>query len=774
MPSWIKRTVGISLTMLVLLLGAALVAPWLIDQEQLLSDLEAEISLSLGRPTQIESIGLLQLLPTPRLRLDAVQVAESVAADAPTLAAADSLRLDAAMVPLLSGRLVLAEVLIERPMIRLPVASSAATASAPSAHTTRIAERYRSVLAVSEPQSSALGAESAFKATAAAPGQPNAANGERVSEAEPAAPTLPPIHRLVIREGTLVGPSSPAGSSSAFGLSALSLTAGPIAAGQNGRLDATFRLDVLGTQTPGAATSLPGLAEAEIRLADPLTEIVLRPLRLRFGGSAGGQGPPIDVEAAAMIDLMTGRVSIDPFELIAHQLRATGAAELFSTAAGLGVDAQVRVSPLDLRTWLSEQVGFSMPGAEDSLRRLGGQFDLQLRGPLVAIDNAALLLDQTRASALARLRLPQAPSVPTSGRLAVALDQLDLDRYLPGAATVGARALPSRSASMMLPPLPPLPPEAGATEQGLRLQLAAGELRLGGLGFRSVSLGGGFLPDSLELDADADFYGGWLQTQFAATQPGSIVGEQQGQSDPPSDPGSASAPTNDPASGPDLQLDAIAGSVDLAALLADLPFSPGAQAPISGLAEIDLSLFARGAEPALIIPSLGGEASLSVRDGAVTMVDLGQLIIGTIGAIGVSPEDAESLTRFRAFSLSAKGAEGRFSSDDIQLRSNLLNIDGGGRLDLTTEQIALDLQAVMTKPPKGRGIKELEGIPIPISATGPWADPRWEVDVKAALDAAARRALHEDSGLLDEIEERTGIRGLGDGLRQILPGLLGQ
>jgi AsmA protein len=142
--------------------------------------------------------------------------------------------------------------------------------------------------------------------------------------------------------------------------------------------------------------------------------------------------------------------------------------------------------------------------------------------------------------------------------------------------------------------------------------------------------------------------------------------------------------------------------------------------------------------------------------------------------MGVSQEDAEELTRFSALSLSAQGAEGRFSSDDIQLRSNLLQIDGGGELDLSTQQIALDLQAVMTKPPEGRGIKELEGVPIPISAEGPWADPRWEVDVRTVLDAAARRALREDSDLLDQLDERTGIKGLGEGLRQILPGLLGR
>jgi AsmA protein len=187
-----------------------------------------------------------------------------------------------------------------------------------------------------------------------------------------------------------------------------------------------------------------------------------------------------------------------------------------------------------------------------------------------------------------------------------------------------------------------------------------------------------------------------------------------------------------------------------------------------------LNLSAQGMVPETIIPTLGGEADLLVREGAITMTDLGQLLTGTLGAVGATPEDLAMLTRFESLSLSALGAEGRFRSEDIQLRSDLLAIDGQGDLDLNSEQVGLDLQAVMTRPPRGRGIKELEGIPIPISARGPWADPRWEVDVRAAFDAAARRALREDSGLFDDLEERTGIKGLGDGLRQILPGLLGR
>ncbi|MFP4247770.1 MAG: AsmA-like C-terminal region-containing protein, partial [Halochromatium sp.] len=477
-------------------------------------------------------------------------------------------------------------------------------------------------------------------------------------------PALPPIRRLIVRDGRLRGPVASLGASATseprmLDVEILNLTAGPLAPGRHGHLDATFTLK--GEQPK---FSMPGRAEAEIALAEPLTEVRLEPLHLRLGAAAGGQGLPIQLDTEAVIALPTGRVLLDPFALLADGPRIDGTAEFYPTPAGLAMDAQMRVPPFDLRGWLLERTAIALPGAADGLSQVGGQFELSLRGTELTIDDGVLTLARTPVKALARLRLtPAAPA--------------------------------------------------------------------------------------LELETSADVYGGRLEARLDASQL------------------SAGA-------APVVRLAASASAVDLAALLTDLRLGGRAQAALTGLAEIELDLVGRGADPQAIIDSLGGDVALVVRDGALTMVDLGQLIADTVGALGVSREETEDLTRFSVLSLTAKGADGHFHSEDIRLRSNLLAIDGNGRLELPTQRIALDLQAVMTKPPKGRGIKELEGIPIPIAAKGSWADPRWEVDVKSALDQAARRALREDSDLLDQLEERTGIEGLGEGLRQVLPGLLGQ
>ncbi len=755
MPPWIKLLTGLVFALLLLALGAAALAPRLIDQQQLRRDLEAEIAQSMARPTRIKAIGRLRLLPTPSIRLDGVRLLESARIDAPTWITIDSLRLDADLWPLLSGRLVLAEVVLDRPRMRVPVASpqQRATVSHMAAMPTPVVQPVVSALwhALGV---SALHASETRESGMHAPGA--------------SAPALPPIRRLIIRDGQLSGPAtSPDGSAlpqpAMPRIEDFNLSAGPLAPGQQGQLEATFTLN---SEQP--AFSMPGRAEAEIVLAEPPTELRLQPLRLRLGAAAGGQGLPIQIDTEVLIDLLNGRVMLDPFELLADGPQIGGVAEFYPTPVGLAADAQVQVPPFDLRRWLLEQAAIGVPGAADRLSHVGGQFELRLREAELTIDHAALTVDQTPVHALARLQLPQEIGAPVSGQLALAVDRLDLDPYLPGAeiTTGTARAVSAAAAPSMPPSLPsllPRSPEVEETEHVLRLQLSAGELRLGGLSYTALQLSGRVRADALELEARADVYGGHLEARFNASQPSDGALGPRGEI---SGAGTRAAPA--------LRLAASASAIDVAALLSDLQPDGRAQAPVTGLAEIELDLVGRATDPQAMLDTLGGEAAVVVRDGAVTMVDLGQLIIGTVGAMGVSREETENLTRFSILSLTATGADGRFHSDDIQLRSNLLHIDGSGQLELPTQQIALDLQAVMTKPPKGRGIKELEGIPIPISAKGPWADPRWEVDIKTALDQAARRALREDSDLLDALEERSGIKGLGDGLRQILPGLLGQ
>jgi hypothetical protein len=573
----------------------------------------------------------------------------------------------------------------------------------------------------------------------------------------PSTANLPVIERLIVRDGELILPLQPTGER--LRVSALDLTAAPIAIGQEGRLEGRFRLD-----SPHFPDEVPGTLEAELSLPEPLTRLMLRPLRLHLGTDDSLRAPPIDAEAAVTVELASGRVLLDDLQLGAGALQVLGDAELASAPEGAALVCRLRVPSFDLRAWLSEAFGLALPGDDGTLRQTAVAFSLRQQGSILALDEIELDLDAMRAYAWARVDLAAAAGPVPAGRIAVSLDRLVLDRYLFAGAAPGDASDTTTGAAGSEPPRLPRVAEVPKRPDALVLRLGAHLIEIGGLRYRAVTLDATADQRGFVVDAAADLYEGAFAASLRA--PGLSAAAPAAQAASPAPAG-------------DLRLDASAQGVDLGALLADLRQVPGEQAPVSGTAEIAFSLQA----PALSLPALepdslreglGGEVSFAVRDGRLTLVDLRQLLTGTLGALGASRGDIEQLTRFGVLSGSATGAQGRFQSNDIRLRSPFVEVDGSGAFDLPREQLALDLTAVLVDPPQGRGIKELEGIPIPVRARGDWVDPRWEVDAEQALKQAARRSLQDDSGLFDQLEERTGIEGLGDGLRQILPGLLGQ
>jgi AsmA protein len=480
-------------------------------------------------------------------------------------------------------------------------------------------------------------------------------------------------------------------------------------------------------------------------------------LRLEIGAGNDAAEPLVDASAEAVIELASGRAAIDSLRVGMGALRILGRGVLYPHPEGLAVDAHVRMPTVDLRAWTSERIGVPLPGAALSLSRVAADLDLRLAGYTLAIDNAELTLDATGASAWARLDLPRSPGVLVTGQLAMALDRLDAGLYLPLPATAGF-APPSAAVEPGVRPL--LPPIVDAPiVDALSLQLSATELGLGGLRLGALELEALIGGDWLDAGASADLYGGALDLSASAR---------------PQSAGIAAGGRPQAVGAVEMSLDGLARGVDLEPMLRDLGPAVGATAALSGTAEIECALQARAGGATPLLQTIAGDVDLLIRDGAITAADLSRRLGAALRVIGAGPDDVAELTRFSTLSLHASGAEGQFRSEDIQLRSALLQVDGTGEIDLPAQQMALDLQALIAGSAGNRGIKELKDIPIPITASGPWSAPRWNMDLRSALDAAAKRVLNKEGGLLDKLDERTGIKGLGEGLRQILPGLLGR
>lgn len=728
--TWIKIVGGGLAALAVLVLGAALAAPLLVDRTALAERLAEAAAESLGAPVRIRAVTSLRLLPAPRLELAAVQIGgEAVPGE--VRARIERLHAAAALIPALGGRLELTEVLIDGAEVRLPRRPAAAAAIGGSASPA-------AAFAGAAPDSAAVPGRFVVQTVAAEAGRSGAAPPD-------SAASLPPIGRLVIRDGAVR-----AAGGGRWRLDDLELEAGPLRAGRAGRLSAALSLD-----GPLPWLDTPALVEAPFTLSDDGARLRLSPLRIELprlglGPDAGDAvpSPAAVVDGRAEVDLRTGAARADGLRLSAGRLAARADAVLAGADAP-SLSGSLSIPPFDLRAWLAEYGHASPPGRpEATLRRIGGRTDFVLAGGLLRLEHGELRVDSTAAALAARLALAE----PPRGALALAFDGLALDPYLAPAPVTGDAVVPPEAAdapaadaagSVLRPPLPAL---AGDTGPGLRLRLQANRVTAARLRYEAPEIEAEFADGTLQAQGRAGFYGGQVEADAGATP--------------------------DPAGGPlRLHLDAHGSGAALAPLLTDALSGSERAAPVSGTVDFTLALTTRGAVPEAALQRLGGRARLDVRDGALTLVDIDRLLAGVLGR---RSDGGPRLTRFSSLALTASGTEGRFHSDDIRMRSDLVHVDGSGDLDLGSQRLALDLVAVMVDAPEGRGIKELEGIEVPVSARGEWTSPTWQVDVEAVLDALSRRALDDDSGLLERIEERTGVPGLGDGLRQLLPGLLGR
>jgi AsmA protein len=711
-----KVLIGIA-ALAVVLLGLALAAPALIDQDALKQRIETAVLIASGQRLRIDGDIDLRLLPRPSVELGPLELGGVDGSPAPVRIG--RLRLEPDPWPLLIGDLRLERVVVDAVQLRLPPpnppppspAPAAAEARTPAAGTqpSRQGELPRASVAIDAPP------------------------GAVAPPAGVVLPPLPPIRELLIRDFALRWQDPATGA--VVEVQDGELRAGPLAPGQDGLIEGRLTLSGERPRLAGELT-----LSATLRPAADLSVIRVAPLHLTGDALAFGsvQGPPLTLDAGLTWRPLDGSLAIDDIRTASAGLATTGNALLVLPPRpdAPALTGQIEMPAGDLRAWLEAAGIAPLPGGPQGLRRVGGSARFALAGGGLSLTGVRLQLDDTRAAGAARLGMHW--GARPAGVAALTLDRLDLDRYLGIPPAAGARASSAGPAGAPTAPAadPPLPEPAGA----LTLGLSAGELRAGRLVYGDLTALGVLNAADWWADlAAADVYAGRIQGRLAGNLP------------------APHAPLA-------LTLAATAEDIRIEPLLADA----AGQAPVTGRGGFALDLAARGADAMALRRSLAGAVSLSLRDGDLTGFDIGRLI-------GAGGNDA---ARFATLTMSARGEKGVFRSDDLSARSPLMHLDGGGAIDVASEVLDLDLQAVLVEPPNGAGIRELEGVPIPIRVSGHWARPSWQVDVAAALRAAARRALDERvngrGSWLDKLEERTGIPGLRDGLEQGLRGLFGQ
>jgi AsmA protein len=479
---------------------------------------------------------------------------------------------------------------------------------------------------------------------------------------------------------------------------------------------------------------LPQIHLAEIRLRHPqrpeLPELHIQELRLVIPWSALFNARPWPQRVSAQA-LLSGGMRLE--------------AEL-EAEPGAGdeplVSGRIALAPVDLRTWLLEQ-GVQPPlpiplAKEQSLRMVAARMDFHAQAGAVQTDSLWMRFDDSEVWGQALLQFKPHPQVS----LALQIDRLDLERYLPEPPQVAQQAPVSLPASALMQ----VTPLTGVSAAGAPWSLS-GTIDIQALQLAALTLGSAQLRPRLQapqLSAELTLpacYGGQLEGFFRLDPLG--------------------------AQSPGVELLAQGHDIELAPLLHDWR----GEATLAGTAGFSLELTARGGDRATLERSLAGDFAILVRQARVQEVPLDQLLAAA-GVQRSARMELPEIAGFDVISATFHGQNGQFHSEDVRAASEILEIAGSGRLGIPEQQLEFALTAMLREGPQGGGINELNGLPMPLRIHGSWQAPEVRLDPGPALREAAARVLdkqlerHREP--LQKIEERTGLQGLEQSLRQLL------
>ncbi len=168
-----------------------------------------------------------------------------------------------------------------------------------------------------------------------------------------------------------------------------------------------------------------------------------------------------------------------------------------------------------------------------------------------------------------------------------------------------------------------------------------------------------------------------------------------------------------------------------------------------GTAVSHASLRGSGITAAAINQSLNGNASFSFADGAIKGVNIAALIRNAQAKLqgqSVPAGTGPNQTDFAELRGTAVITNGLIKNDDLSMFSPLLRISGKGEVSLPKETIDYTLTTKIVGTLQGQGgaaLGELKGISIPVHVGGTFSKPSYTPDLGAALSDVAKEKVKE-------------------------------
>ncbi|MAQ39255.1 MULTISPECIES: AsmA family protein [Thioclava] len=164
--------------------------------------------------------------------------------------------------------------------------------------------------------------------------------------------------------------------------------------------------------------------------------------------------------------------------------------------------------------------------------------------------------------------------------------------------------------------------------------------------------------------------------------------------------------------------DLVAKGVSMQPLLSDL----ADYTRLDAKADLAVKLLASGNSEAALARSLSGSGDVAFGKGALEGLDL----VGMLRTLDLNYVGEGAKTIFDQITASFTIAKGVLSNDDLALKAPLLSAAGKGRVDIGAQSLDYTVTPTALSKADGTG-----GVKVPLSITGPWAKPKFGLDMKA-------------------------------------------
>jgi AsmA protein len=196
-----------------------------------------------------------------------------------------------------------------------------------------------------------------------------------------------------------------------------------------------------------------------------------------------------------------------------------------------------------------------------------------------------------------------------------------------------------------------------------------------------------------------------------------------------------------------------------------------AQDLLEGRGDIAFDLTAAGATVSALKRSLSGGANLKLADGAIKGVNLAQSLRNAKNTLSLNKdsETAAALgekTDFSELVASFSIRNGKARNEDLSVKSPFLRLNGAGDVDIVQGRLDYLAKVTVVASPGGQGGKELAdltGLTVPVRISGPLSAPKFKLELSSALAGAAKsRVEQKKEALKSKLESRLQEKLLGD------------